>query len=110
MQEILLTKTRDEWLEYLGQYDVLCAPVYEYQELFADPPVHHNQMVVEQEHPQAGRVKVIGIPVKFSETPGEVGPAAPLLGEHTEEILHWLGYDAQAIDHLRQEQVLSPEC
>jgi succinyl-CoA---D-citramalate CoA-transferase len=44
--------------------------------------------------------------VKFSETPGEVGPAAPLLGEHTEEILHWLGYDADAIDRLRQEKVL----
>jgi CoA:oxalate CoA-transferase len=109
MQVILLTKTREEWLEYLGQYDVLCAPVYDYQELFADPQVHHNQMVVEQEHPKAGRVKVIGIPVKFSETPGEVGPAAPLLGEHTEEILHWLGYDAEAINALRQEKVLSPE-
>jgi crotonobetainyl-CoA:carnitine CoA-transferase CaiB-like acyl-CoA transferase len=109
LQEILLTKTRDEWLEYLGQYDVLCAPVYDYQELFADPQVHHNQMVVEQEHPKAGRVKVIGIPVKFSETPGEVGPAAPLLGEHTEEILHWLGYGADAIDRLRQQKVLSPE-
>jgi len=109
LQAILLTKTRDEWLEYLGQYDVLCAPVYDYQELFADPQVHHNQMVVEQEHPQAGRVKVIGIPVKFSATPGEVGPAAPMLGEHTEEILHWLGYDAAAIDRLREERVLSAE-
>jgi crotonobetainyl-CoA:carnitine CoA-transferase CaiB-like acyl-CoA transferase len=106
LQEILLTKTRDEWLDYLGTYDVLCAPVYDYRELFADPQVHHNQMVVEQEHPQAGRVKVIGIPVKFSATPGEIGPAAPMLGEHTEEILHWLGYDAAAIDRLRQEKVL----
>jgi CoA:oxalate CoA-transferase len=66
-------------------------------------------MVIEQEHPQAGRIKVIGIPVKFSATPGEVGPAAPLLGEHTEEILQWLGYDAAAIDRLRQEKVLSAE-
>jgi CoA:oxalate CoA-transferase len=106
LQEILLTKTRDEWLAYLGQYDVLCAPVYDYGELFADPQVHHNQMVVEQEHPQAGRVKVIGIPVKFSETPGDIGPAAPMLGEHTEEILYWLGYEAEAIDRLRQEKVL----
>jgi crotonobetainyl-CoA:carnitine CoA-transferase CaiB-like acyl-CoA transferase len=109
LQAILLTKTRDEWLDYLGQYDVLCAPVYDYRELFADPQVQHNQMVVEQEHAQAGRVKVTGIPVKLSETPGEVGPAAPLLGEHTEEILRWLGYDAAAIGRLRQERVLSPE-
>jgi crotonobetainyl-CoA:carnitine CoA-transferase CaiB-like acyl-CoA transferase len=91
----------------LGTYDVLCAPVYDYRELFADPQVHHNDMVVEQEHPKAGRIKVIGIPVKLSDTPGEIGPAAPQLGEHTEEILHWLGYDAVAIDRLHQEKVLS---
>jgi crotonobetainyl-CoA:carnitine CoA-transferase CaiB-like acyl-CoA transferase len=109
LQDILRTRTRDEWLEHLGKYDVLCAPVYDYRELFADPQVAHNEMVVEQEHPQAGRVKVIGIPVKLSGTPGEVGPAAPMLGEHTEEVLHWLGYDAAAIDRLRQEKVLSAE-
>jgi crotonobetainyl-CoA:carnitine CoA-transferase CaiB-like acyl-CoA transferase len=109
LQDIFRTKTRDEWLEYLGKYDVLCAPVYDYRELFADPQVHHNEMVVEQAHPKAGRIKVIGIPVKLSDTPGEVGPAAPQLGEHTEEILHWLGYDAAAIDRLRQEKVLSAE-
>jgi crotonobetainyl-CoA:carnitine CoA-transferase CaiB-like acyl-CoA transferase len=83
--------------------------VYDYAELFADPQVDHNEMVVEQEHPKAGRVKVIGIPVKFSETPGEVGPAAPLLGEHTKEILRWLGYDADTIERLRQEKVLNAE-
>lgn len=106
LQEIFRTRTRDEWLTYLGQFDVLCAPVYDYGELFADPQVYHNQMVVEQEHAKAGRVKVIGIPVKLSETPGDVGPAAPQLGEHTEEVLQWLGYDAAAIDRLRQEKVL----
>jgi CoA:oxalate CoA-transferase len=65
--------------------------------------------VVEQQHAQAGRIKVVGIPVKLSETPGGVGPAAPQLGEHTEEILHWLGYDAAAVDRLRQEKVLGAE-
>jgi crotonobetainyl-CoA:carnitine CoA-transferase CaiB-like acyl-CoA transferase len=106
LQKILRTKTRDEWLAYLGQYDVLCAPVYDYPELFADPQVYHNQMVVEQEHATAGRIKVIGIPVKLSDTPGELGPAAPRLGEHTEGILQELGYDAAAIERLRQEKVL----
>jgi crotonobetainyl-CoA:carnitine CoA-transferase CaiB-like acyl-CoA transferase len=106
IQAILRTKTRDEWLEHLGAYDVLCAPVYDYRELFADPQVAHNQMVVEQEHPVAGRIKTIGIPVKLSETPGEIGPAAPLLGQHTEDILRELGYDAAAIERLRQEKVI----
>ncbi|MBI3328941.1 MAG: CoA transferase, partial [Nitrospinae bacterium] len=95
-----------EWLAYLGEYDVLCAPVYTYAELFADPQVQHNGMVVEQAHPTAGRIKVIGIPVKLSDTPGEVGPAAPHLGEHTQEVLQWLGYEGATIDRLLQEKVV----
>jgi crotonobetainyl-CoA:carnitine CoA-transferase CaiB-like acyl-CoA transferase len=106
LQEILGTKTCDEWLTYLGPYDVLCAPVYNYAELFADPQVQHNGIVVEQHHPSAGPIRVIGIPVKLSETPGEVGPAAPRLGEHTQEILQWLGYDTEHIERLRQQQAI----
>ena len=63
--------------------------------------------VVEQSHPTAGTVKVIGMPVKFSETPGDVGSAAPRLGEHSAEILRGLGYTATDIEQLRQEQVIS---
>jgi formyl-CoA transferase/CoA:oxalate CoA-transferase len=107
LQEILLTKTRDEWLPYLGQFDVLCAPVYDYAELFADPQVHHNGIVVEQQHPIVGPIKAIGIPIKLSATPGAIGPAAPQLGEHTVEILQELGYDAAAIDRLHQGNVIA---
>jgi crotonobetainyl-CoA:carnitine CoA-transferase CaiB-like acyl-CoA transferase len=103
---VLRTKSRDDWLACLGQYDVLCAPVYNYAELFADPQVHNNGIVVEQSHPTAGRIKVIGMPVKLSETPGEVGPAAPRLGEHSREILRWLGYTAADIAQLHHEQVV----
>ena len=106
LQAVLRTKNRDDWLTCLGQYDVLCAPVYNYAELFADPQVHHNGIVAEQSHPTAGRIKVIGMPVKLSETPGEVGPAAPRLGEHSQEILRWLGYTAADIAQLRHEQVI----
>jgi crotonobetainyl-CoA:carnitine CoA-transferase CaiB-like acyl-CoA transferase len=107
LQAIFRTKTRHEWLSRLGAHDVLCAPVYNYAELFADPQVQHNGIVVEQHHPVAGPVKAIGIPVKLSATPGEIGPAAPRLGEHTQEILHWLGYDTAQIDRLCREQVVS---
>ena len=78
------TKTRDAWLEHLGAFDVLRAPVYNYAEVFADPQVEHNAMVVEQQHPTAGPIKVINTPMKFSETPAQLGPAAPRLGEHTQ--------------------------
>lgn len=107
LQAILRTKTRDEWLTELGKYDVLRAPVYNYAELFADPQVRHNNMVVDQKHPTAGPIRVVGIPVKLSDTPGEVGPAAPRSGQHTQEILQWLGYDASDIDRLRQDEVVS---
>jgi crotonobetainyl-CoA:carnitine CoA-transferase CaiB-like acyl-CoA transferase len=107
LQAVLRTKSRDAWLSLLTQFDVLCAPVYNYAQLFADPQVQHNGMVVEQAHPTAGTIKVIGIPVRLSETPGAVGPAAPRLGEHSAEILAWLGYTAAEITQLRQEQVIS---
>ncbi len=102
LEAILRTRPRAAWLDYLGQYDVLCAPVYTYEELFADPQVQHNGVVVEQQHPVAGPVKVIGPVVNFSATPGEVGPASPQLGEHTEAILQQLGYEMAEIAHLRE--------
>lgn len=106
LQAILLTKTRDAWLTHLGHYDVLRAPVYDYAELFADAQVQHNGIVVEQQHPTAGPIKVIGIPVKLSDTPGAVGSAAPLLGAHTQAILQWLGYTSTQIDRLRQDGIV----
>lgn len=106
LQEMFITRTREDWLAYLGQFDVLCAPVYDYAELFADPQVHHNGIVAEQHHPVVGPIKVVGIPVKLSATPGEVGAPAPQLGEHTGEILRELGYDDTHIDRLRQEAVI----
>ena len=106
LQDILRTRTRDEWLEYLATYDVLCAPVYDYAELFADPQVRLNAMVAEQPHPGGGSVKVIGLPVNLSATPGEVGPPAPALGAHTEDILTSLGYDESDIVRLREQLII----
>jgi len=56
---------------------------------------------VELTHPVAGRVRQIGIPVKLSETPGLITRPAPTLGQHTDEVLEWLGLDAPAITRLR---------
>ncbi len=63
LEEILRRKTRDEWLDYLNTFDVLCTPAYDYEELFVDPQVHHNEMVVTQQHPRAGDIRVIGMQV-----------------------------------------------
>ena len=75
-------------------------------EVFADPHVLSRQMLVETEHPKAGRVRQIGVPIKFSETPGEIREPAPEFGEHTEKILSQLGYDPEEIGRLRKTGVI----
>ena len=67
-------------------------PVMDHVEVFNDPQTHAREMVTEVHHSKVGKMKAIGVPVKLSETPGSVRRAAPLLGEHTDEVLaEWLG-------------------
>jgi crotonobetainyl-CoA:carnitine CoA-transferase CaiB-like acyl-CoA transferase len=96
------TKTRDEWFETLKQTDICVAPVYALDEALSDP---HNQargMVVEVEHPEAGRVRQVGVGTKLSRTPGAVRTAAPAPGQHTDGVLASLGYDEDGIRALRE--------
>jgi len=81
---------RTEALERLWAHDVIAAPVNEYQDVFSDPQVVHNRMVVETEH-HAGPLRVTGVPVRLSHTPGDVRLPPPALGEHTREVLQELG-------------------
>jgi len=78
-------------------------PVNRIGDMLADPQVAAREMVVEVDHATAGRVKALGTPIKFSATPGAVTRAAPLLGQHTREILESLGYSAAEIGKLEQE-------
>jgi len=81
---------RTEALKRLWAHDVIAAPVNEYQDVFSDPQVVHNRMVVETEH-HAGPLRVTGVPVRLSHTPGDVRLPPPALGEHTREVLQELG-------------------
>lgn len=107
LKEVFLTKTRDEWFEFLSQKDVPVGKVYSMDEVFADPQVLHRQMVIEVEHPTEGKVKQVGMAIKLSDTPGKVRSLSPVLGEHTEEVLTGLGYNRERIAELRQEGVIS---
>ncbi|MFQ5916067.1 MAG: CaiB/BaiF CoA transferase family protein [Nitrospinota bacterium] len=107
IQEVIQTRTGDEWFHLISEAGVPCGPVNTIDRVFQDPQVLHRGMVQEVDHPKAGRIRLTGVPVKFSETPAEVRIPPPVLGEHTEEVLRdLLGYDEGRIDSLRKRGVV----
>src|SRR6478672_7548679 len=84
------------WLDALEEKGVPCGPVYDMLQALADPQTLARDMVVEVEHSSLGPVKTLGLPVKFSATPGKVATGAPLYGEHSREVLLEYGIDDQA--------------
>jgi crotonobetainyl-CoA:carnitine CoA-transferase CaiB-like acyl-CoA transferase len=101
--ERLKTRPSADWIREFDAAGVPVGPVNKIGEMLADPQVAAREMVVEVEHAKAGRVKALGFPVKFSETPASVTRGAPLLGQHTDEVLTTLGYSKADIARLRGE-------
>lgn len=99
---IFVTKTRDEWFQYLKDKGVCVAPVYTLDEALKDPHNRHRQMVIEVDDPQLGKLTQVGIAPKFSETPGSVRSPAPSPGQHTDEVLTEAGYSQADIARLRE--------
>lgn len=105
--EPMKEKTTEEWLEILDKAGVPNGPINTIDKVLQDPQVIAREMIVEVEHPVAGNLKMPGVPIKLSDTPGSVRTPAPLLGQHTEEILkELLGYDDEKIQSLREEKAL----
>jgi crotonobetainyl-CoA:carnitine CoA-transferase CaiB-like acyl-CoA transferase len=102
-----LKKTTQEWLDILLPEDIWCSQVNDYAAVEQDPQIAENEMIVEWDHPKAGKVRGIGQAVKFSGTPGEITRHAPLLGEHTIELLkQYGGYGDEEIQELLAEGVV----
>ncbi len=99
-------RTTAEWLALLERAGVPAGPVLSIREMHAHPQTIAREMVPEVEHPVAGKVPTIGLPVKFSKTPGKVANPAPLFGQHTREVLAELGYSSEEIEKLIAERAV----
>jgi len=106
MNDVLSTRTRDEWIAAFDAAGVPVGPVHTIGEALTHPQTLARGMVVDVEHPQAGPTKALGCPIHFSSTPTQITRAAPLLGEHTREILGESGYSSAEIDTLVAEGVV----
>ena len=96
----LRKRTTAHWQETLEAAGVPAGPVLTIKEMHADPQVIAREMVPETDHPVAGRVQTIGLPVKLSATPGGVVRPAPLFGQHSREVLAEAGFSESEIAHL----------
>ena len=100
LNTIMLQRSTAEWLDIFSAGGLPAGPVLSITEMHADPQTIAREMVTEVEHPKAGTVKTLGLPVKFSAAPGGVHNAAPLLGQHTSQVLREAGYDDEQINSL----------
>jgi crotonobetainyl-CoA:carnitine CoA-transferase CaiB-like acyl-CoA transferase len=98
LNAVFRQKSTGEWLELLEDGGFPAGPVLSISEMHADPQTRARDMVVATDHPVAGRVETLGLPVKFDRTPGGIRCAAPTLGQHTREVLAEYGYDAGEIE------------
>jgi crotonobetainyl-CoA:carnitine CoA-transferase CaiB-like acyl-CoA transferase len=100
VERALRSATTAEWQERFERAQIAAGPVYELDEVFGDAQVQHLGLVAEVEQPGYGRARMLGFPVRASATPATIRRPAPLLGEHTAEVLAEIGLDADEIARL----------
>jgi crotonobetainyl-CoA:carnitine CoA-transferase CaiB-like acyl-CoA transferase len=107
LEPVILQKTTQEWIDQLRQNGLPCGPIQTVGQVCEDPQVIARDMIVSLDHPTAGPIRVTGVPIKLSDTPGEVHSAPPTLGQHTTEVLgDWLQINATEAKALHQEGVV----
>ena len=105
LDDLFATGKRDDWVAKLRGADIVSAPINTLLEASNDPDVVANGYVTHVDHPKHGKLKVHGTPWQFSETPAKPG-IAPELGEHNDEVLGELGYDADTVADLRARKII----
>jgi crotonobetainyl-CoA:carnitine CoA-transferase CaiB-like acyl-CoA transferase len=107
MQEALRGRTCAEWLKILDDAEVPCGPINSRRDLLSDPQIAANGLIVEDDHPHAGPIRQTRPAARFDGTPATLRRHAPLLGEHTDEILHEVGLAPEEVAELRQAGVVA---
>lgn len=105
IEKFIADKDKHEAVAYFSQYDVPCAPVLSMKEIAEDQSLRNSGSIVEVEQPKRGTYLTVGCPMKFSAFTPEI-KSAPLLGEHTEEVLKELGYNDEQIAAMRANQAI----
>jgi formyl-CoA transferase len=105
IEKWLADKTKYEAVDILRKVEVPCAPVLSMKGIAYDPALRASASVVEVDHKERGKSMTVGCPVKFSDFTPEI-TGSPLLGEHTDDVLAELGYDADAIERMHADQVV----
>jgi crotonobetainyl-CoA:carnitine CoA-transferase CaiB-like acyl-CoA transferase len=107
VERALARDTTGAWVARFEAEQVAAGPIYEFDEVFADPQVKHLGLVTEVEQPGYGLARMLAFPVRASATPGAIRRPAPLLGEHTAEVLGELGLPKSEIDRLAAAGVVA---
>ena len=106
IEGITSKKTTDEWIKLLGQEGIPCGRVRRVGEVLESENTKAREMMVEVEDPVRGKMKLLGTPVKLSNTPGDIRLTPPLLGQHTEEVLKELGYSEEEVKELKSKGIV----
>ncbi len=101
IESVMAGEPRDHWLARLETHGVPCGPINTYADVMADPHIQARDLVVDTDHPTLGRIKTLGTAVKLSDTPLTPGRPAPMLGQHTDEVLREIGFTIEDIAKLR---------
>ncbi len=103
IQGRLLERDAHAWLDLLATRDVWCAPVNSFEDVVDDPQVRHNELLTTVERPNGEPMRVVGMPVRFSETPGSVRSGPPAVGQHTDEVLASVGFSDEEIRTMHED-------
>ena len=98
----LQSRSAGEWLKQLKAAGIPCGAVRDLGQLFSDPQIIERAMVIALEHPIAGTIRQLGIPVKLSDTPGALHSPPPTLGQHTDAVLRKIGFSADEIFRFKE--------